>query len=70
MTSGGYLLVAAAHSYIIESYQNSLSFNPLVILTIGTLILLYFAHMYGIRRQHLKYQQDGQFAAQDINLDN
>ena len=34
--------------YLIESYQSSLIFNPLVMLNIGTLILLYFANTYGI----------------------
>ena len=48
MNSGSYLLVAAAHSYIIESYQNSLSFDPLRMLNIEKLILLYFANTYGI----------------------
>ena len=48
MNSGGCLLVAAAHSYIIESYQSSLSFNPLTMPNVGTLILLYFANTYGI----------------------
>ena len=46
--SGSCLLVVAAHSHVIESYQSSLSFDPLVMPNIGTLILLYFANTYSI----------------------